>query len=147
MDDWHFISSVNLIIHEAGHWIFFIFGDFLYIAGGSLMQLIMPSLFIVYFFGTEQKYSGSLMFYWLAINFFSVAQYAGDSIVMQLPLLGGDGAIHDWNQLLTTMGILKDTKIVADIIYTLGILSIIAGLYFSFQAFLYSKRLADRIIL
>lgn len=143
-DSWHFIDSVDLVIHEAGHYIFFIFGTFVSIAGGSFMQLLMPTLFAFSFFGTEQNLSGSLMMYWLAINFFNVGQYAADAVSMNLSLLGGGNAIHDWNYMLSTLGFLAGTKIVAGIIYFFGISCIIAGLIFSYRTF---KSSVNKIIL
>lgn len=139
MDSWHFMDNVNLIIHEAGHFIFLIFGTFISIAGGSLMQIIIPALFALSFFQTKQNFSGSIMLYWLAINFFSVGHYAEDAINMNLPLLGGDNVIHDWNYLLSTMGVLDKTQIIAYLISGIGILCILVGLFFSYQAFLHEK--------
>ena len=46
---WHLIDGVNLVIHEAGHLIFSPLGEFMMIAGGSLFQVIMPAIFVGYF--------------------------------------------------------------------------------------------------
>lgn len=127
MDSWHFIDGVDLMIHEAGHVVFSPFGRFITIAGGSLAQLIMPSLFIYYFYRRNELYSAGILFYWLAVNFFNVAKYASDAIVMQLPLLGGDTSGHDWHNILSMLGILNYTSTVAGAIYAFGILTIIAG--------------------
>ncbi len=130
---------MDLIIHEAGHYIFFLFGSFIHIAGGSLMQLIMPALFAFSFFRTGQNFSGSIMFYWLAINFFNVGQYAGDAVNMNLELLGGDNVLHDWHELLSMTHLLNFTKSISEIIYFCGIVSICAGIYFSYRALNLSK--------
>ncbi len=53
---WHLIDGVNLVNHEAGHLIFSPFGEFLMIAGGSLFKVIMPALFVGYFW-YQGKYS------------------------------------------------------------------------------------------
>jgi len=133
LDQWHFIDSVNLLIHEAGHVIFLPFGEFLTIAGGSLMQLIVPSLFVGYFIKTGQKYSAAITMYWLAINFFSVGHYASDAVLMQLPLLGGDNSGHDWHNMLLMTGLLNQTKIIAGLIFVLGFACIFAALYFTYR--------------
>ena len=44
-----FIDYLNLLIHEGGHGVFSIFGKFIYTLGGSLMQIIIPSIFIIYY--------------------------------------------------------------------------------------------------
>ncbi len=133
--DWHFIDWVNLIFHEAGHSIFFFMGEFIKILAGSGFQVALPLLISIYFFINKQKISGAICLLWVGQNLLNVSIYAGDAIVMQLPLLGGDNVIHDWNYILTNLGILKNTALVASVIYNVGMLFIIIGsilaLYFS----------------
>ena len=50
-----FIDYVNLLIHEGGHGIFSIFPRFLYMLGGSLTQLLIPLMFVVFYFIKKQK--------------------------------------------------------------------------------------------
>lgn len=129
--EWHFIDSINLIFHEAGHTLTFFFGQFISIAGGSLFQILIPILCCLYFYKEEEYYSASLLLFWVGQNLINVSVYAGDAIIMQLPLLGGDGVIHDWNYLLSSLGILKYTPYVADIFYFSGIVVLVLALYFS----------------
>jgi hypothetical protein len=133
INDWHFIDNVNLVIHEAGHVLFFIFGQYLYVAGGSILPILMPALFAFYFYRNDQKSSAAFLLLWVAINFFSVAHYASDARVMQLPLLGGDNSGHDWNFLLSRTGLLRQTKIISDCVYFLGFVSIIFSLRLAFK--------------
>lgn len=126
----HFIDGVDLVIHEAGHLVFSFFGYFITIAGGTLLQLIVPIVFIAYFILQNQKYSASLLMYWLAINLFNVSVYAGDALKMQLPLLTGDKDGHDWNQMLFTLGWLKHTYLISNIIFAIGIITMIFALLF-----------------
>jgi len=37
------IDNANLIIHEAGHFFFSFFGEFIHAAGGTLMQILFPN--------------------------------------------------------------------------------------------------------
>jgi hypothetical protein len=138
LGEWHFIDNVNLIIHEAGHFVFMFFGEFVRIAGGSLLQILMPILFGISFKRSGQLYSSSVMYYWLAINFFSVGYYASDALTMNLPLLGGDNVMHDWNYLLSTTGLLGQTPHIANTFYFLGFLAILFGLLLSFKSSLNS---------
>ncbi|PJE51001.1 MAG: hypothetical protein COV29_01840 [Candidatus Yanofskybacteria bacterium CG10_big_fil_rev_8_21_14_0_10_36_16] len=75
LDGWHFFDGVDLIIHEAGHFVFLPFGEFIYIAGGTLLQLLMPALFVFYFFKKDQFYSASLVTMWLGQSFINVSVY------------------------------------------------------------------------
>ena len=125
--DWHFIDNVNLIIHEAGHSIFAFFGDFLHILGGSLLQIAIPVIFSGYFFLRGQYYSGSLLLFWVGQNFINVSVYAADAVVMQLPLLGGDNAGHDWNNLLSMTHALPYTHAIATALFTAGFVTMCAA--------------------
>ena len=43
------ISSFVLVFHEAGHVIFSVFGRFMAVAGGTLLQLLVPLALMVAF--------------------------------------------------------------------------------------------------
>ncbi|MEO6536245.1 MAG: hypothetical protein ABIT47_01000 [Candidatus Paceibacterota bacterium] len=130
--EWHFIDNVDLIFHEAGHTIFIFFGEFVDIAMGSGFQILLPFSIALYFFYQRQRISAAICLMWTGMNLINVSVYAGDSIVMQLPLLGGDGVMHDWNYLLTTLNILHYTPQVAGTLYALGVLAIGVGIALSF---------------
>lgn len=121
---WHFIDGVNLVIHEAGHLIFRPFGEFMMIAGGSLFQVIMPALFVGYFWYNEKYYSAALVLFWVGESILNVSVYAGDAQALLLPLLGGNDSLHDWNYLLTTLNLLPATAKIAGGIRLLGTLVI-----------------------
>jgi hypothetical protein len=122
---WHFIDNVDLIFHEAGHTIFILFGDFIHIAMGSGFQVLLPLLIAGYFFLTDQKVSAAITLGWTGQNLVNVSVYARDAILMQLPLLGGDGVMHDWHYLLNQTGLLAHTATIANSIYSLGIALIV----------------------
>jgi hypothetical protein len=125
--DWHFIDNVDLLIHEAGHIIFMFFGNTMYVAGGSILQVLIPIIFLVYFFLRQAYFSAVFMAYWTGISLINVSVYAGDAVKMQLPLLTGDTESHDWNQLLFSHGLLHQTNTVSQIILLIGILFILLG--------------------
>ena len=117
---WHLIDGVNLVIHEAGHLIFSPLGEFMMIAGGSLFQVIMPALFVSYFWYHSKYYSAALVLFWVGQSILNVSVYAGDSVALQLPLLGGQDSIHDWNYLLDRLGLLRQTGKVGGAVRLLG---------------------------
>ena len=137
---WHFIDNVNLIIHEAGHWIFWPFGEFMHVLGGSLNQVLVPCLFVLYFYTNKDNYSAALILFWVGINFINVSIYAGDAVRMQLPLLGGDNVIHDWNWLMIYMGQLHHTAQIAGAIKTFGVLTITAAAVWAIYSALNDNR-------
>ena len=121
---WHLIDGVNLVIHEAGHIIFSALGEFLMIAGGSLFQIIMPAIFVGYFWYQRSFYSAALVLFWVGESILSVSVYAGDSLALQLPLLGGQDSLHDWNYLLSSIDLLQYTNTIANLIRLVGTLTI-----------------------
>jgi hypothetical protein len=129
--DWHFIDNFNLIIHEAGHSIFFFLGEFMQIAAGSLFQILLPLIFVLYFYLHKNYFSASLLLFWVGQNFINVSIYASDALVMQLPLLGGDSVIHDWNYILDNLGVLRYTNTIGSLIFFSGIIIIISAIYLS----------------
>jgi hypothetical protein len=134
--EWHFIDSVNLIFHEAGHTLFIFFGQFIRVLMGSGFQVVLPLLISVYFFYQRQKISAAICLMWTGQNVLNVSVYARDALYMQLNLLGGDASIHDWNYLLQSLNLLRYSNQVANSLYALGMLTIVGaiayGLYISY---------------
>lgn len=134
-----FLHGANLIFHEAGHILFMVFGQFMAILGGSLNQILIPTMISGYFFYKRQYFSGSVTLFWVGENFWDVSIYASDARDTILPLLGGDGTIHDWNWLLTTLGWIPYTKIVGSLLYGVGTVIYIGAiglaLYFARRQF------------
>lgn len=126
---WHFIDSVNLVFHEAGHWIFWPFGEFMGFLGGSLNQVLIPLLIAGYFFYQQQKLSACAVLMWAGQSLINVSVYAGDAFKMQLPLLGGDSSIHDWNWLLIYLGQLRHAQGISQSINFIGWMILLAGIF------------------
>ncbi|HVV14922.1 MAG TPA: hypothetical protein VHD55_00755 [Candidatus Paceibacterota bacterium] len=124
---WHFIDGANLIFHEAGHAIFIFFGQFIHVLMGSGFQVALPAFLAGYFFYTGQKLSAAVCLMWAGQSLVNVSIYAGDALAMQLPLLGGDGVMHDWHYLLSTTNFLYWTPQVAGTLYATGTAAIFAG--------------------
>lgn len=136
-----FLDMVDLPIHETGHLIFRLFGEFMMIAGGSLFQVIVPAIFVGYFWWNEKYYSAAIVLFWVGQSIINVYVYAADAVVMQLVLTSGltgsEGTFHDWNYMLTRLGLIGSTKVVAGLIRVAGALTIISAavlsIYYAFQ--------------
>jgi hypothetical protein len=129
------IDTINLFIHEAGHFFFSLFGKFLHVLGGSLFQVLVPlTLAVVTFRQTPQHLAYPL--FWTGESMVNVSPYIQDAPVMKLRLIAR-GAMHDWNYLL--QGHLGWAEPLGDIVFYLGVLictaSIGAGVYFAIRAY------------
>ncbi len=101
---YHFIDGVNLLVHEAGHVLFGFFGEVLGTLGGTLLQLLFPIAFVVYFARWGQRFEAAVCGVWAAESGMYTAEYIADAQLQALPLVGGH--IHDWHWLLSRAGIL-----------------------------------------
>lgn len=132
---WDILDDLDLAIHEAGHVVFTPFGDHVQFLGGSLFQLLVPLFFVGYFVQRRQGFAASIVLAWGAASLLNVSQYIGDAQAQALPLLGGDGAIHDWWYLLTEWGLLKYDATIALFVRALAaiayVVAIAGGLVFA----------------
>jgi hypothetical protein len=137
---WNFLNFVDLPIHETGHLIFRLFGEFMMIAGGSLFQVIVPVIFAVYFLRKDQLFSAAMVLFWVGQSVLNVWVYADDAVRMQLVLTSGmtgsEGSFHDWNYLFTQTGLISYHTALSGLIRAAGTLIILAAagsaIYLSF---------------
>jgi len=124
-----FLDAVDLAIHEAGHVFFAPFGEFVGFAGGTLAQLIMPTIFAGYFWHQGDRHAATVPAWWLAQNLWNVSVYAADARSQALPLVGGGE--HDWAYMLGRLGWLQLDMRIARLIWLTGVIiyagSIIQG--------------------
>ena len=106
------LDNIDLVIHEAGHFFFSFFGKFIYTLGGTLMQVILPSIIVFFFFRNNYRTGVQFGLLWLGQNFINISIYAADARARKLPLLGGNKVYHDWHYILGELGILEYDQIV-----------------------------------
>ena len=88
------LDNIDLVIHEAGHFCFSLFGKFIYTLG----------------------------LLWLGQNFINISVYAADAQARKLPLLGGNKVYHDWHYLLSEIGILEYDCLVGYTFFVIAIM-------------------------
>jgi hypothetical protein len=129
-----FIDGIDIRIVEAGHHYFMFFGNrFLTVAGGTILQILIPVIFVAYFYLTDQKYFAAIMTLWLGENFINASAYIADAAKMQLPLVGGSAEGHDWNSLLGMLGALSLTNDLAGAVRALGAMIIAAAIFWGLK--------------
>jgi hypothetical protein len=114
------MDSVDLPIHETGHLVFAPFGEFIQFLGGTLFQLIMPSVFVGYFWRRGDKHAASVALWWVAQNFWNISVYVRDARTQALPLVGGGE--HDWAYLLGRLGWLRYDQAIGRGNWSIGVL-------------------------
>jgi hypothetical protein len=116
------LDNIDLVIHEAGHFFFSFFGKFIYTLGGTLMQIILPSIIALFFFRNNYRTGVQFGLLWLGQNFINISVYAADARSRKIPLLGGNKVYHDWHYLLGEIGILEFDQEVGYVLVGIAIL-------------------------
>lgn len=136
-----FLHLPDLVFHEAGHLIFSPFGQFMSVLGGSLLQFLIPVIAMVAFIRQEDAFSASICAWWAGQNLVDLAPYIADARSLSLVLLGGrTGAEvegHDWEFILTQLGVTHLDRQIGFTAYAIGILIMVCALG-------YAGRLAHR---
>jgi hypothetical protein len=107
---WH---AVNLAFHEAGHLLFRLFGNFMSVLGGSLLQLMIPLAVLVSFLRRQRDpFAASVGLWWFGQSLMDLAPYMYDAQAQRMLLIGGvtggqAPGYHDWNNLLGRLGWLE----------------------------------------
>jgi hypothetical protein len=125
-------KGLNLGIHEFGHMVFGPLGEFMAIAGGTILQCAAPVAGMGIFYRQRDFFAIAIAFGWLGTNFFDVAVYARDARAQILPLVspGGGEVIHDWAYLLERLGVLQHDAVVASGFRAAGTISLLICLVF-----------------
>lgn len=126
------VKGLNLAIHEIGHVMFGFLGEFIGIAGGTILQLVAPAVTVWLFYRQRDFFAIAIALCWLGTSFFDVAVYAADARAGDLPLvsLGGGDPQHDWFIMLAETDLLNHDKAVGGVFRMLGIVSFLCGLVF-----------------
>jgi hypothetical protein len=128
-----FLHLPNLIFHEAGHFLFAPFGEFMMTLGGSLNQVLIPIVCMIAFLtpASYNLYGAAVMLWWAGENMLDVAIYMNDARSLQLMLLGGPADEvegHDWEKLLTMTNSLHLDHRIAWTTHWIGAAMMFAGI-------------------
>ena len=115
---YHFLDGVNLLVHEAGHVVFAVFGDTPDLLGGTLLQLLVPAVFVGSFLRRRMTFEGAVCGVWLAESLMYTARYLADAQAQALPLVGGH--IHDWHWLLSHAGLLAHCEAIGNLLHVVA---------------------------
>ena len=122
-----FMHTINLVFHEAGHVIFRLAGNFMAVLGGSLLQLLVPlTVMLIFIFKHRDNFAASIGLWWLAQSMMDLVPYISDARTQEMWLLGGVRGkdlpgIHDWNNILSRLGLLEYDQAIASVIMLLAI--------------------------
>ena len=117
------IDLVFVPIHEGGHLLFRFFGEFLSVAGGTLLQLSVPVMLATFFIFQRQVMGTAFCMFFFFEQFLPISTYMADARAQDLPLLtvgDADYVIHDWNYLFDKFGVLDHDTQIAHAVRVIG---------------------------
>jgi hypothetical protein len=123
------MDGVFVPIHEGGHLLFRMLGEFMMVAGGTILQLLVPVLLASYFILHRQAQGVAFCLFFMFEQFLPIATYMADARAQELPLLsigGGEDVIHDWNYLFDKLGLLDHDIQIAGFVRFVGWMGMIA---------------------
>jgi hypothetical protein len=123
------MDLVFIPIHEGGHLLFRFFGEFLMVAGGTLLQLGVPLTLATFFVFQRQVMGTAFCVFFFFEQFLPISTYMADARAQELQLLtvgDSDEVIHDWNYLFGKFGVLEHDTQIAHTVRVIGWLGMIA---------------------
>lgn len=128
-------DTINLFIHEAGHFFLRPFGVWIYIFGGSFVQCFLPLLLAVVV-ARQNIANVAWPAFWFGENLINVSYYIKDAPYKQLRLIAA-GLIHDWNWLLSDS--LDSAETIASVVWGCGLVvcgaALGAGVLYAIRSF------------
>lgn len=120
---WTLFSGINFGAHEFGHLAFAFLGEWMSVAGGSLMQLLVPiGAGAVVLLRGKDWFGAAICGLFLASSLGELSWYIADARARDLDLVSfsEEGAIHDWSYLLTHAGLIRQDQQIARLARMLG---------------------------
>lgn len=112
------LDNMDFYIHEIWHVVFMLSGnEFVTILWGTLLQLIIPLVCLVWFYIQRDSFAVALCYAWIWTNIFYISTYSGDAENLSLPLFSMWGwwdIIHDWNYIFTHLWVLEHTDFISN---------------------------------
>jgi hypothetical protein len=125
----HLVDLVFLPIHEGGHLLFRFFGEWIMVAGGTILQLFVPFALAVYFAFRRQVPGTAFCSFFFFEQFLPVATYMADARCQCLEYVtvgDPDQAVHDWFYLFSSVGVVNHDIQIAAVLRGLGWIGMLA---------------------
>jgi hypothetical protein len=135
-----FIANQTLgIVHEGGHGVCYLLpcSEFLTVANGTVFQLLFPGLIAYYYYRKGKLFAAMIALFFVGFSLHYTAWYlstAHEGLILPAhkSFLGVD-AIHDFNYMLSAMGLLTYESLIAGFtrfIAYLIMLAAVIGMFF-----------------
>jgi hypothetical protein len=126
-------SGITFGAHEFGHLFFAFAGEWMAIAGGSLMQLLIPIGAAAVVLRSRDWFGVAICALFLASSLGDLSWYIADARARDLDLVSfsPDGGGHDWSFLLSRAGLLHQDLAIARFVRFCGWMLVFASTVFT----------------
>jgi hypothetical protein len=127
-----FLPMIDLVfvpIHEGGHLLFGYLGHRFMVAGGTLLQLLVPFALAMYFAFQRQIAGTAFCMFCLFEQFLPIATYMADARAQELPLItvgNPEFVEHDWFAMFSSLGVLEHDTHIASVVRMVGWIGMIS---------------------
>ena len=127
-----FLPMIDLVfipIHEGGHLLFGYLGNGFMVAGGTLLQLLVPLMLAMSFYFQRQIAGTAFCMFCFFEQFLPIATYMADARAQELPLLtvGSPELVeHDWFRMFSSLGVLEHDRQIAAAVRVVGWIGMVA---------------------
>lgn len=102
----HFlIDTASFLVHEAGHIYFSLFGSFISSLGGTLTELLLPAIVVIFSVHRSCYSLAGLMIFWIGQILLGTSEYIASAPTSNLD--AHFEGIHDWNNMLGMLSALE----------------------------------------
>ena len=138
----HLFAGITFGAHEFGHLFFGFGGEWLTIAGGSLMQLLIPLGAAAAVLQKRDWFGAAICGLFLAASLGDLSWYIADARARELDLLSfsPDGSGHDWAFLLRRAGLIQKDLVLARFTRFVGWCVLLASTGFALRLLWLMKR-------
>jgi hypothetical protein len=113
--------------------------------GGSLTQVLIPAACTAEFARRGQPGSAAVTLFWTGQNPADVAVYVADGRRRAMPLFA-EGLVHDWNFILSRLGLLAWAEPLGRLLWALAVLVMLAALALLARETVRAWRSVDRSV-
>lgn len=134
---------INFGVHEVSHLLTIFLPPLFTALAGSLGEISFTFLLLFVAIRAKSYFAAIFTSLWVMLGFISVGRYVADARAQQMQLMGpGENLQHDWNYILSQLGLLEHDILIGGILRWIGISIGVCAL--SFGLYIIAARLLVR---
>jgi len=121
---WTIFYGITLGFHEMGHLVFAWAPQFITVIMGSVFQIAVPTICVLYFARQPDYFGMAVGGFWLSYSLYELSAYVGDARAKDLPLVGfasSEDLVHDWGYILGKLHMLPADHFFAFVLRMFGL--------------------------